>query len=150
MILDSLLQLADAQAVTASAISENVIDLASVVDNPTRDIGTGEDLYLVVATQTAATAAGAATLTVTLESDDNVGLTSATTHFSSGVLALAAFQDAGSQLAVVKLPAGAYQQYLGLRFTIATGPLTAGNFDAFLTKDVDVYTAYANRTTITG
>jgi hypothetical protein len=152
MILDAFNQFSDAQAVTATAISTNVIDLAplgnGVGTNTVRDIGAGEDIYLVVLTKETATAAGAATLNVTLESDDNAGLTSPTVHFSTGPLALAAFGPAGAQVAAVKLPNGNYERYLGVRYTVGTGPLTAGKFDAFLTKDVQSYRPYAVGSTI--
>jgi hypothetical protein len=41
------------------------------------------------------------------------------------------------------LPAGNYERYLGVRYTVAAGPLTAGAFDAFLTTDVQAWRAYA-------
>lgn len=150
MFIDSLLEFSDAQAVTATAISTNVVDLGPVADNVTRDIGTGEDMYLVVVTNTTATDSGSdATLAVTLESDSTVDLaTSPTTHFSTGALAFAAYATAGTVVAAVKLPAGSYEQYLGVRYTVASGPLTAGKFDAFLTPDVQKYRAYANRALI--
>jgi len=154
MILDKFLEFSDAQAVTASAISTNVVDLAplgnGVGTNTTRDIGTGEDVYLVVITNTAATDAGSdATLTVTLESDSAVGLdSSATVHFSTGAIAFAGFKDAGTVLANVKLPAGNYERYLGVRYTVVDGNLTAGKFDAFLVKDAQAYRSYAAGSTI--
>jgi hypothetical protein len=146
MYVDKQAELSDSQAVTATAISANVMDLVSNASgkNPIRDIGTGQDVYLVVLTAVAATDTGNdATLAVTLESDDNVGLTSATTHFSTGALAFAAFSPAGTVLAAIKLPSGNYERYLGVRYTVATGPLLTGQFDAFLTTDVSTYRAYA-------
>lgn len=153
MIVDKFNEFSDAQAVTATAISTNVIDLSPLGGgqgvNTVRDIGSGEELYLVVRTVETATAAGAATLNVSLESDSTENLaTSPTVHFSTGALALAAFGTAGAQVAAVKLPAGDYERYLGVRFTVATGPLTAGKFDAFLTKDVQSYRPYAVGSTI--
>ena len=151
MILDALNEFADAQAVTSTAISENVIDLGPVTDNTTRDIGLGEGVWLVVLTQTAATDSGSdATLTVTLESDSAAALSSSpTVHVSTGAVAFADFSAAGTVVAAVRLPAGQYQRYLGCRFTVASGPLTAGNFDAFLVKDYAAFTAYATRSQIT-
>jgi hypothetical protein len=147
MYLDSRLEFSDGQAVTATAISTNVVDLISNASgkNPVRDIGTGEDVYLVVITRTAATDSGSdATLAVSLESDSTENLaTSPTVHFTTGALAFAAFSAAGTVLAAVKLPSGNYERYLGVRYTVASGPLTAGNFDAFLTTDVDAWRAYA-------
>lgn len=140
--LDAENEFSDAQAVTSTAISENVIDLGLAAS----DIGAGEPIYLVVLTQTAATDTGSdATLTVTLESDSTADLaTSATTHFSTGAMAFADFSPAGTVLAAVALPIDEYERYLGVRYTVASGPLTAGNFDAFLTKDVSKFRAYAN------
>lgn len=147
MYIDKQLEFSDSQAVTATAISANVVDLVSNSSgkNLVRDIGTGQDVYLVVMTTVAATDADSdATLTVTLESDSAAGLNSAAvTHFSTGALAFGSFSPAGSVLAAVKLPKGEYKRYLGVRYTVASGPLTAGQFDAFLTTDVDAFRAYA-------
>jgi hypothetical protein len=152
MYVDKHNEFSDGQAVTVTAISSNVFDLISNSSgkNPLRDIGTGQNVYLVVMTRTAATDASSdATLTVTLESDSTADLaTSATVHFSTAALAFAAFSPAGAVLAAVKLPAGNYERYLGVRYTVAAGPLTAGNFDAFLTTDVDAWRAYARNYTV--
>ncbi len=150
MLIDAFNEFSDAQAVTSTAISTNVIDLGPVTDNVLRDIGTGNDIYLIVKTNTTATDSGSdATLTITLESDSTANLaTSATVHYSSGAIAFAGFATAGTTLVAVRLPAGAYEQYLGVRYTVASGPLTAGAFDAFLTKDADLYRAYAKRWSI--
>lgn len=141
MIIDREGLFSDAQAVTATAISSNVVDLGATPT--TRDIGHGEPIYLVVQTETAATDAGSdATLTITLESDSTADLaTSPTTHYSSGALAFAAFSPAGTRLVAVALPEGDYERYLGVRYTVADGPLTAGAFDAFLTKDPQKWVA---------
>lgn len=145
MYVDKQLEFSDAQVVTATAVSTNIVDLVSNSSgkNPIRDIGTGQDVYLVVLTQTTATAAGAATVTVTLESDDNTSLSSPTVHFTTAALTLTQIGAAGSVLAAIKLPSGNYERYLGVRYTIATGPLTAGAFDAFITTDVNAWRAYA-------
>lgn len=152
MYIDKQAEFSDAQAVTATAISTNVMDLISNASgkNPLRDVGTGQDVYLVITTQAAATDdLSDATLTVTLESDSTANLaTSPTTHFSTGALAFAAFSPVGTVLAAVKLPAGSYERYLGVRYTVGAGPLTAGAFDAFLTTDVQAWRAYARNYTV--
>lgn len=150
MYLDALLEMSDAQAVTVTAISTNVIDLGPVTDNVLRDIGTGEDIYLVFSVDTTFTAAGAATLTAALVSDSTVNLaTSPTTHATPLNAVAVATLVAGLQYAV-KLPAGNYEQYLGVQYTVATGPMTAGKINAFLTKDAQLYRAYADRQPIDG
>lgn len=141
--IDAQNEFSDAQAVTATAISTNVIDLGAT--NTLKDIGSGEDIYLVVQTEAACTDVGSdATLQVDLLSDSTSDLaTSPTTHWTSGSLAFAAFSPAGTKIAAVKLPKGDYERYLGVKYTVGAGPLTAGAFDAFLTKDVESFRSYA-------
>lgn len=150
MWLDKQNLLSDAQAVTSTAISENVIDTAYSGTAPLANLGDGKvPLYLVVLTQTTCTDTSSdATLTVTLESDSTADLaTSATVHFSTGAIAFASFAAAGTQICAVALPHGNYERYVGVRYTVASGPLTAGKFDAFLTTDVQAYRSYdAGRT----
>lgn len=154
MILDKFLEFSDAQAVTATAISTNVVDTYplgnGVGTNTVRDIGTGENIHLVVITASPVTDVGSdATLAVTLESDSTENLaTSPTVHFSTGAIAFAGFSVAGTVLANVKLPAGSYERYLGVRYTVANGPLTGGTFDAFLVKDAQAVRNYAVGSTI--
>jgi hypothetical protein len=140
MILDDQNTLSDLQAVTATAISANVIDLGPLggipTANLTRDIGTGNDLYFYCVVTTTFTAGGAATLTLTIESDDNVGLASPTVHFTSAVHAVASLV-AGFEIAKVELPPALYQRYLGARYTIATGPMTAGNLSAYIATGIE-------------
>ena len=149
MYLDKQEEFSDSQVVTTTAISTNQIDLnPNNSPNVLQDIGTGEEMYLVVQVDTTATAGGAATLDISLESDSTADLaTSPTVHFRTGAFALASL-TAGAQLAAIRLPAGNYERYLGVRYTVATGPLTAGAFSAFLTKDVQAQRTYARGYTV--
>lgn len=141
MYVDKQAEFADSQVVTATAISTNVIDLGAT--NTLKDIGAGEDVYLIVQVDAAATAAGAATVTFSLESDSTADLaTSATVHYTSTAIAKTALTLGSTQL-VVKLPPGSYERYLGVRFTVGTGPLTAGSFSAFLTTNAQAWRPYA-------
>lgn len=156
MYVDKQIEFSDSQAVTATAISSNVYDTQSVTKGGTAvagerspnaflDLGTGTDhLYLVVSTAVLATDSGSdATLTISLESADDVGLTTnATVHYQSAAIPFASFANAGSQLVRVQLPTSLYRRYLGVRYTVAAGPLTAGAFDAFLTTTIDANRAY--------
>lgn len=145
MILDANLEFSDAQAVTATAISSNVADLGPVNDNVLRDIGTGEDTYLVFSVDTTFTAAGAATLTAALVSDSTANLATSPTTHATPLSAVPVASLVAGYKAAVKLPPGDYEQYLGIQYTVATGPFTAGKINAFLTKDVSRYRAYADR-----
>jgi hypothetical protein len=125
------------QAVTVTAISTNVLDLRQAAAPALADEGiSGEPLYLVVQVGTAATAAGAATVTISLESDSTADLaTSATVHFTTSAIGKATLV-AGFTAVRIPLPLDNYERYLGVRYTVATGPLTAGDFFAFLTPNV--------------
>jgi len=144
MYVDTQTEFSDAQAVTSTAISTNVIDLFAGTGGGTPltaetflDIGQGEDVFLVIQTAVNCTDSGSdATVTFTLESADNAGLsTNAQVHFSTGAVAFANYANAGTRVATIALPAALYRRYLGVRYTVASGPLTAGAFDAFLTTD---------------
>ena len=137
MILDKLLMFSEAQAVTASAASTDVIDLIPI-DGTRRDIGVGYPLEFWANVNTTATAAGAATLNVQLQtSPDN---STWTTLYDSGTLALAAL-TAGKRLFSAKVPAGV-QRYLRVNYVVGTGPLTAGAFTSGINLDVDNNTPY--------
>lgn len=156
MYIDKNLEFSDAQAVTSTAISTNVLDSTTVgaaagtaSPNLTIDQGVGSDLWLVVQTAVTCTDVSSdATLTITLESDDNAGLSSSTVHFSTGALAFATYATAGTRVLAVRLPIGLYERYIGLRYTVASGPLTAGAFDAFLTTDPGVNRVYKTGFTV--
>ncbi|AZR94974.1 hypothetical protein BBB39_15305 [Bordetella trematum] len=147
MILDKSNEFSDSQAITATAVSTNVIDLNPSNKNPIQDIGAGEPVWLVVQADETAAAAGAATVTITLESSAAPSMTSPTVHFSSGALALSAL-TAGATLVRTRLASGDYKRYLGVRFSVSTGPLTAGAFSAFIVKDVQANRDYASGYTV--
>ena len=147
MILDVQAEFSDSQVVTATALSTNVYDQAPLTKTTTRDLGSGADSYLVLQVDTAAAAAGAATVTVTLESADNAGMTSSTVHATYGPFSLAQLA-AGTTLGAFPLPYGDFKRYVALRYTVATGPLTAGALSAFITNNPQVYKAYARNYTV--
>lgn len=139
MRTDALLQLSSAQAVTASAVSTNTIDLGE-----DRDIGSGRDLYAVVNVDETVTAAGAATVTVQVIASASSDLSNPTVLSQSGPIPKADLV-AGRKPIVVPIAPGALtslpigQRYLGVNYEVATGPLTAGKFSATITdSQVDV------------
>lgn len=122
-------------AVTVTAISANVLDLRNQATPTLVDEGLLEDLWLVVQTDSSAdfTAAGAATLTITLESDSTANLATApVVHFATAAIAKATLLK---NTTVVRSapPSDDYKRFLGLRYTVATGPFTAGGILAYFT-----------------
>ena len=135
MILDLSTRFSNGQAVTADAISTNVLDLRNGSAPVLADEGIlGADLWLVVRVGTAF--ATATSITFTLESDSTADLaTSATVHYTQTVL-LAAL-TANTVVVRTKLPSGNYERYLGMRYTVNGADATAGTLDAFLTPAID-------------
>ncbi len=162
MYVDKQLEFSDAQAVTSTAISSNVYDtltkttgaatISSATAGNTRlDLGGQfQNLYLVIQTAVAITDTGSdATLVATFETADDVGLsTNATVLLSSGTLAFATYATAGSQILVAKLPSALYRRYIGVRYTVASGPFTAGAIDAFLTTSPQINRIYKSAFTV--
>lgn len=152
MYVDTQTELSDAQAITATAISTNVIDLFAALGggtniaggNTTMDVGQGEDIYLVVSA--AAAFGGTGTITVTLETAAAANLSSSTVLLSSPAITATAI-TAGYNVFAVKLPNASYQRYLGVRYTCSGTP-SGGTFDAFLTKDVQRSLVYKSAFTV--
>lgn len=137
MILDKQTLLSDAQAITATAQSTNVYDLSQA-----RDLGVGSpQIRVFVQVLSTFTAAGAATLTITLEGapDAAAGVGGTyVTYLSSRTYALAEL-TAGSRIFEASLPRPmgnkAKPTALRLTYTVATGPMTAGTVTAGLILD---------------
>lgn len=142
MYIDDLLKLSDAQALTATADSTNVIDLG--VD---RDVGKGEAMAFVVSVGVAADVADAdETYSFQLETDDNASMTSSTI-VAGGAIAGASL-TAGS---IHAFPiATANEQYLQGVYTLG-GTTPSVTIDAWVAplNDVRQYVDYANGYDIT-
>lgn len=149
MITDALLQLSSAQAVTASAVSTNTIDMSVA-----RNIGAGNDMYAVFTVDEAATAAGAATVNLQVITSPNADLSSPNVLVETGPLAKTEFTLARRPIALclpssILLALSKGERYLGVQYTVATGPLTAGKFSCALTdSDVNTGQNYASGFTV--
>jgi len=116
------------QAITATAISTNVYDTGPLATgNAGIDWGVGMPLEFSVLCIVAMTDAGSdSTVTVTVETDDNAALTSATVIETFPVFAALAAIGARRRLTVnIGL---AWERFIGLRFTVANGNLSTGSF----------------------
>jgi hypothetical protein len=130
-ILDAFLQLSDAQAVTTSAASTNIIDTKSELGDALE-----KGAWLRVAVQTSFTMAGATkTLQATfMSADDTAFNTGAVTHAATAALASTAC-TAGKELLVMKLPKNV-KRYIRLYYTCGD-TASAGKIDAHIVTDVD-------------
>lgn len=142
MILDSQLVFSDAQAITAAAASTNTIDLGAA-----RDIGGGEQFFIVVTVVTAFTDTGSdSTLAVALQTDDNTSFSSATSSQVIGTFS--ALSAVGTTLYMPIAPARANERYIRLYYTPAGGDLSTGAVDAYIAKDLARFNPYADAITI--
>jgi hypothetical protein len=154
MILDESLEFADATSVaagTGTALIGDVIDLGAAA----RDIGTGETLYLVITTATEIITAGSAgTVKFQLASDAQAAIAtdgSASVHYDTGTFVTddaAANSDqlnAGGVICAIALPMEGvvYERYLGILCVTGSHTTTEGAINAFLTRDVRKWRAYA-------
>lgn len=145
MILDERNEFCDATALNTGApgtyLIGDQIDLGTA-----RDVGVGEDLYLVITVDTPPTSAGAATAQFTLASDDTANIATngtASVHFQTKAFTIAEM-TAGAVLAAVALPTEgvAYERFLGILQTTGTAAFTGGKINAFLTPDVAKWKSY--------
>jgi hypothetical protein len=128
--MDALLTVSSNQAVTASAVSTNTIDLSG-----NRDIGGGEPLYMLFTVTAAMLAAGAATVTFNVVADDDPALGSPVVVSSTGAIPKADL-GIGAQFAVAIQPqAGLGLRYVGASYTVANGPLTTGTVTAGIVRN---------------
>lgn len=145
MILSKQQLFSDDQAVTATAVGTNVIDLG-VRGTPyggvaplDGDVGKGTKIPLLI--QVTEDFADNTSLTFTVETSDAANLTSSTVLYTSGAVPVADLVE-GFQLPVDVVPNGATGRYLGVRYTVGGSNATAGKITAGISM--------GNQTNITG
>lgn len=138
MYMDRGLLFSEAQAITATAFSTTKPSL----DIANRDIGKSHNIWLVILVTTTFTAAGAATLDIDLISDDNSAMSSPVVmqKIVSTPIPKATLVQGFKK--VVKLDPGTYELFMGLNYTVATGPMTTGAITAFITDKPEDWRSY--------
>ena len=115
MLLDALEKLSAAQAFTVDAVSTNTKDMGA--SSPSREVGTGEPLCIVIFVDVAATGGGVYEFQAIQSAAENLG--------SPDILAIIrpaeAAMVAGATF-VLPIPAGSVtKRYLGLNFNNVSG-----------------------------
>ena len=139
MFLDKLLEFDPSGTnITVTAASTNVLDMLNA-----RDIGRGDtDLDILVIVQTTFTAAGAATLTTSLQSADDDGTGNPSTYYDqilTGAIPVANL-TAQRELLKAQVPIDSsavsnnntLPRFYRIYYTVATGPMTAGKVGAWI------------------
>lgn len=133
MIYDRTLLFSNAQAITATAASTDIVDLMATgtayghASALVRDIGLGQGIPLSI--QVVEDFNTLTSLTVTVQVDDNSGFSSAKDVMSTTV-ALANLK-AGRTFPITAVPPGTNERYMRLNYTVtgsnpSTGKITAG------------------------
>lgn len=122
-LIDSRLEFSDAQSVTATAASTNVIDLSQ-----DRNVGPGRVLYVVVHVDVAV-GGTSPTYDIDLETDDNSAFSSATV-IGSFVQITDTNGTAGAKF-YITIPAD-NEEFLRLNYTVG-GTSPTGTFSAYIT-----------------
>jgi hypothetical protein len=129
MLLDEQALFSDQQAITATAVSTNYMNLGTPATTPgapaplVRDMGGANKIEVLV--QVTEAFATLTSLTVTVEVDDNSAFSSAKTVASTGAVAVADL-TAGKVLPITILPPGTDEQYIRLNYTVTGSSATAG------------------------
>ena len=121
MFIDKALQVSDEQAITVSAVSTDSIDFGQ--DNP--DVGLDDRSNMVITVDESVEAAGAATVTFSVQdSANNSNFVGVAITGSIGKATLVT----GYQI-VIPMPTR-LRRYCRVYYVIGNGPLTAGKFSA--------------------
>lgn len=144
MIFSAQQIFSDDQAITATAISTNVIDLGAA-GTPyggaaalNQDIGKGAPIPVLI--QVTEAFNNLTSVAVTVETSDAAALTSSTVLATETILL--ADLVAGKQTFLQVLPNGVTGRYLGIRYTVVGTAPTTGQFTSGITM--------GNQTNVTG
>jgi hypothetical protein len=146
MYLDERNVVADAVALSTAAPASTLLG-DQIPLGVARDIGNGEQLYMVIQVSTAVTSGGAATVKFTVASDATAVIAtdgSATEHGSTIAIPVASLTAGATWVIPLPMEGNAYEEFLGVWYTVGTAALTAGAVNAFLTTDVAKWTAQAD------
>ncbi len=144
MISDALMQLSGPQTLTVSAVSTDVIDLTQ-----RKEIGEGKDLYANFSVPTTCTSGSSSTVTFQTIVSASAALTSPTVVGSSDAIPVASL-TAGYRTSVPISPQikSLGYQFLGVRYLVAGGALTAGAVSCDLNIGVSDSKTYASGFTV--
>ncbi len=137
MIMDATTLFSNAQAVTATVASANIVDLGATgtiygaAAAITRDIGKGASVPLKVSVVESFN--NLTSLTVSVETDDNAGFASLRTVWTSPAYPLADLATGARLLLPDSIPLGTDERYVRLKYTVAGTAPTLGKVTAGVT-----------------
>lgn len=129
MLLDKEALFSEDQAITASAASDNYIDLGSATN---RELSFGTHVPILI--QPTIAFANCTTLTISVQTDDNTSFNSPTTLASTGAIPVASLKP-GYRKTLQFMPPG-NQRYVRLYYTIGGSNANAGKITAGITDHI--------------
>lgn len=139
MIMDRTSLFSEKQAVTASAASTNLVDLAPLgtiygASAPLiRDIGKGTDVPLFCGVVQSFN--NLTSLTIAVQTDDNAGFASPKTVWTSPAYTLAQLATGAEYLLPENIPTGTNERFVRLFYTVAGTAPTLGQITAGVVMD---------------
>lgn len=148
MIIDDLLEIADAVSINTGGAGTYVLGDQIDLQMIGRDVGQGRAVYLVITVDTAL-ASATGTIQFKLVSDSTAALATdgtSTEHWASDNFVQADLP--AGKVIVVPLPSNfpTYERYVGLLQTTAVAAWTAGKINAFIAFDPIGWKAYPDAT----
>lgn len=142
MIMDKTNLLSEAQAITVTARSTNIIDLGApgtpVKGNALiRDIGKGIKIPFLLRVNTAFTTGDAASLAIAIQTDNDEAFGSPLTIMSVSGLLVASLVKGFVPPGFDYLPHNIKERYLSVLYTVTVGSFTGGKIDAAIVADTD-------------
>lgn len=137
MIFDATTLFSNAQAVTATTASANIIDLGATgtvfgaAAAIGRDVGKGRQVSIRASVVESFN--NLTSLSIGIETDDNAGFASAKTVWTSPAYALADLAVGAKLLLPDDLPVGTDERYVRLKYTVAGTAPTLGKITAGVT-----------------
>jgi hypothetical protein len=137
MIFDATTLFSNAQAITATSASTNIIDLGAtgtVFGGATaiaRDVGKGREVSMRASVVESFN--NLTSLSIGIETDDNTAFASAKTVWTSPAYTLAELATGAKLLLPDELPVGTDERYLRLKYTVAGTAPTLGKITAGVT-----------------
>ena len=141
MILNANLILSENQAVTATALSANVIAFNDTGTPPRegsaleRNLGSGTPIPMLM--QVTEDFATLTSLTITLETSANEDMSSSTVLSSSGAILLATLVAGYRPSFTRHVPDALMSKYFAIRYTVAGSAATAGKMSAAMATEVN-------------
>lgn len=141
MILNMNLLFSEGQAITATAISDNVLQFLDTGTVPREsgaiDRNLGRGTYIPMLLQVTEDFATLTSLTVTVETADNAALSSgAAVLATTGAIPVASLKAGYRFPSPLVLPDATLKEHLGLRYTVGGSNATAGKITAALATEV--------------